>query len=215
MIKTLLLAITLLFSATAFSADSQEEAPYFMDMDFYDPAAEDIDSILEAYDNLYEQMTGLSPYTNGVGVYNDLVTEIGGCRRKNCAVYLSVNLSTQRASLFVHGKLERKYKISSGKKGFGTRTWDGRHNGRVYNAYRSSKYPGGTGLIVNGKDFGNMPYAVFYSGGFAVHGTTSISRLGRPASHGCIRQHPDNAKRFNRLTRKFGRSRTWIRIYWG
>jgi hypothetical protein len=199
--------LSLLFSAV--SAFSAEEAPNFMDSGFYDPADENVESILQMYDRYYEDVTGLSPYTNGEGVYNNLVMQIGGCRRKSCAVYLSVSLKNQRAHLYLNGRLDRSYKISSGKVGSSTYPWDGRHNGRVYDKYRSRTYPSGAGY--NG--LGNMPYAVFYYKGFAVHGTTSISKLGQRASHGCIRQHPDNAKRFNRLTRRYGRSQTWIRIY--
>ena len=39
-----------------------------------------------------------------------------------------------------------------------------------------------------------MPWAIFYDGHYAIHGTTSVSMLGRPASMGCTRLHPDNAK---------------------
>jgi lipoprotein-anchoring transpeptidase ErfK/SrfK len=38
-----------------------------------------------------------------------------------------------------------------------------------------------------------MPHAIFYSGPFAIHGTTDVGRLGQPASHGCIRLHPHDA----------------------
>ncbi len=38
-----------------------------------------------------------------------------------------------------------------------------------------------------------MPYSIFYNGNYAVHGTTSITKLGQPASAGCVRLHPDNA----------------------
>jgi lipoprotein-anchoring transpeptidase ErfK/SrfK len=39
-----------------------------------------------------------------------------------------------------------------------------------------------------------MPFAIFYDGNYAIHGTDQIKRLGKPASHGCVRLHPDNAK---------------------
>ena len=32
-----------------------------------------------------------------------------------------------------------------------------------------------------------MPYSVFFTGGYAVHGTSHVKALGRPASHGCVR----------------------------
>ncbi len=39
-----------------------------------------------------------------------------------------------------------------------------------------------------------MPFAIFYDGDFAIHGTDKISRLGEPDSQGCVRLHPDNAE---------------------
>lgn len=39
-----------------------------------------------------------------------------------------------------------------------------------------------------------MPWAIFYDGHYAIHGTTAIHMLGRPASMGCTRLHPENAK---------------------
>ena len=42
-------------------------------------------------------------------------------------------------------------------------------------------------------DWSPMPYSIFFDGGYAIHGSYEISHLGRPASHGCIRLHPDNA----------------------
>ena len=38
-----------------------------------------------------------------------------------------------------------------------------------------------------------MPHAIFFYGGFAIHGSYDIARLGGPASHGCIRLHPSAA----------------------
>jgi lipoprotein-anchoring transpeptidase ErfK/SrfK len=39
-----------------------------------------------------------------------------------------------------------------------------------------------------------MPWAIFYDGHYAIHGTMAIHMLGRPASMGCTRLHPENAK---------------------
>jgi lipoprotein-anchoring transpeptidase ErfK/SrfK len=42
-----------------------------------------------------------------------------------------------------------------------------------------------------------MPYSVFFRGGYAVHGTSYVKQLGRPASHGCVRlPHAFAAKLF-------------------
>jgi len=41
-----------------------------------------------------------------------------------------------------------------------------------------------------------MPWTMFFNGGIAIHGATpsEYKQLGRKASHGCVRVHPDNAK---------------------
>lgn len=55
-----------------------------------------------------------------------------------------------------------------------------------------------------------MPWSVFFHGGFAIHGTESIHRLGHPASHGCVRTHPVSARRIYNLIRKYGKENTEI-----
>jgi lipoprotein-anchoring transpeptidase ErfK/SrfK len=57
-----------------------------------------------------------------------------------------------------------------------------------------------------------MPWAVFFHEGWAVHGTTELRQLGRPASHGCVRLHPDNARIFFSLVREIGQQNTLISI---
>ncbi|MGP6086913.1 L,D-transpeptidase [Antarctobacter jejuensis] len=49
-----------------------------------------------------------------------------------------------------------------------------------------------------------MPYSIFFNGDYAIHGTNQISRLGRPASAGCVRLHPEHAAVLFRLTQKVG-----------
>ena len=39
-----------------------------------------------------------------------------------------------------------------------------------------------------------MPFAIFFNGNYAIHGTTEVERLGRPASAGCVRLDPGNAE---------------------
>ncbi len=55
-----------------------------------------------------------------------------------------------------------------------------------------------------------MPWSVFFHGGYAIHGTNAISRLGRPASHGCVRAHPSSAKQIFRLIQQYGKKNTTI-----
>lgn len=49
-----------------------------------------------------------------------------------------------------------------------------------------------------------MPWAIFYDGDYAIHGTEDITALGSPASAGCVRLHPDNAKTLFKMVQKHG-----------
>jgi hypothetical protein len=49
-----------------------------------------------------------------------------------------------------------------------------------------------------------MPHSIFFKGGYAIHGTSSISELGRPASHGCIRLAPQNAAKLFAMVQQEG-----------
>ena len=57
-----------------------------------------------------------------------------------------------------------------------------------------------------------MPWSIFYSGNFAIHGTNSISKLGRPASAGCVRLHPENARKLYGWVQNAGMKNTRIRV---
>lgn len=60
--------------------------------------------------------------------------------------------------------------------------------------------------------FSPMPYSVFFNDGVAVHGTGDLRNLGRPASHGCVRSHPKNAKVFYDLVQKHGMQLTRVTV---
>ncbi len=49
-----------------------------------------------------------------------------------------------------------------------------------------------------------MPWAVFFHGGYAVHGTTEIRNLGRPASHAASASTPTTPRRFSRWSSRRG-----------
>ena len=56
-----------------------------------------------------------------------------------------------------------------------------------------------------------MPYSIFFSGGYAIHATPHVGNLGRPASHGCVRLHPNHAAALYNIV-KNDRNNTTIRI---
>jgi lipoprotein-anchoring transpeptidase ErfK/SrfK len=124
-------------------------------------------------------------------------------------VWARINKTDQRLYLYVDGQIVDTFKVSTGDKKHETPLMDRQPAGPIFQKYTSKKYPGG-----NYNGLGNMPHVVFVQGGYGIHGTTrgNIPRLGKKASHGCIRLHPDNAKIFNELVRKVGLNNTWVTI---
>lgn len=111
-----------------------------------------------------------------------------------------ISLSSQTMTVTQNGIVMYKWKVSTARSGYRTPTgsyrayWASRH-------HRSRKY-----------DNAPMPYAIFFKGGYAVHATFDVKRLGRPASHGCVRLHPSNAATFFSLAQKYGLSNTKVVI---
>lgn len=131
------------------------------------------------------------------------------CRQDQCRVWARVNKTRQRLLLYVDGQLVDSFKVSTGDAKHETPNMSVRAAGPIFKKYTSKKFPGGDYM-----GLGNMPYAVFFKGGFAIHGTTpgNFVKLGKPASHGCIRLHPDDAVIFNELVRTVGLSETWVTV---
>jgi len=85
----------------------------------------------------------------------------------------------QRAKVYIDGRLEREFVVSTGAIGYDTRTGYFRpvytNHFRFYNEYYSGKYGS------------RMARAIFFSGGYAIHHTDAVRKLGTRASHGCVR----------------------------
>ena len=131
------------------------------------------------------------------------------CREKDCLLYAEIVKSSQTLYLYVASELVDSFKVSTGIKKRETPILSVRPSGPLFTKYNSKKFPGG-----NYKGLGNMPYAVFIRGGYAIHGTTpgNFLKLGTRASHGCIRLHPYNAKIFYELVKRIGLSNTWVSL---
>jgi lipoprotein-anchoring transpeptidase ErfK/SrfK len=113
-----------------------------------------------------------------------------------------IDLSRQVMTVSVGGKVYAHWPVSTGRDGYSTPTG----NFRPYLLRRmhySSKYENSP-----------MPHSVFFRGGYAIHGTQYIKRLGRRASHGCVRLHPRHAAKLFRLVLMHGFDNTRIRIRW-
>lgn len=151
---------------------------------------------------------GMKVFTQADNSGNSTEKEIP-CKQISCAVWAQVNLTQQRMYLYENGKLLDTFKVSTGDRRHKTPIMDRRFGGRLYRKYTSRKFPGGDYM-----GLGNMPYVVFIKGGYAIHGTTpgNFAKLGKVASHGCIRLHPDHAKIFYDLIKKAGAANTWISV---
>lgn len=206
-ILLLAVAIALFITAAlpAFAANYQESNV----LDELDPFSSNIDQQLEKLDREYRAQTNRRPWMERLRRTAPTNQVFSGCYRGSCKVYAHVRRSDQRLYLTVEGNSYAEWPVSTGAAGHETPNFDRHPNGRIYDQYTSTTFPGG-----NYKGLGNMPYAVFIEGGFAVHGTSAGNwkYLGRPASHGCIRVHPDNGLIFNQLVRQYGAQNVWIQV---
>ena len=111
-----------------------------------------------------------------------------------------VSLGSQTMTVTENGFVKYRWKVSTARRGYVTPTgaWSAKW---LSLNHRSRKY-----------DNAPMPYAVFFNGGYAVHATFDLKRLGRPASHGCVRLHPDNAAQFFSMAKQAGLSNTRVVI---
>jgi len=114
-------------------------------------------------------------------------------------VEVRVDKASQRMFVSVDGEMRHFWTVSTGLGG-------GPHDGsyrpqRLERKWHSRKY-----------NMAPMPYSIFFDGNYAIHGTTHVRQLGRRASKGCVRLHPQNAAVLFALVQKHGAANTRIVI---
>jgi lipoprotein-anchoring transpeptidase ErfK/SrfK len=129
-----------------------------------------------------------------------LFLEAGSAHASGSQVVARISISEQRMDVTIDGRPAFAWKVSTAGKGYRTPTGSFKPT-RMHKMWYSRKY-----------DNAPMPHSIFFHGGYAVHATPHIKRLGRPASHGCIRLHPQNASEFYELVQAFGPDNTSIVI---
>ncbi|HWK14188.1 MAG TPA: L,D-transpeptidase [Rhizobiaceae bacterium] len=107
-------------------------------------------------------------------------------------VVARVSISNQTMTVVQNGVVKHRWRVSTARKGKVTPrgSWTAKW---LSKNHRSSRYNNAP-----------MPYAIFYSGNFAVHGTNQTSRLGRPASAGCVRLDTANAAKLYSIAQRVG-----------
>jgi len=113
-------------------------------------------------------------------------------------VLIFVDKSSQRMTVSVDSSPRYQFVVSTGRAGYGTPTGT-YHPQRLERTWFSKEYYNSP-----------MPYSIFFHGGYAIHGSYEINRLGGPASHGCIRLHPQNAAALFALVKQQGIDATTI-----
>jgi hypothetical protein len=118
-------------------------------------------------------------------------------------IVVNVDKSSQRMSVSVDGITRYVWEVSTGRENYGTPS--GVYRPEVLErSHFSRKYYNSP-----------MPYSIFFHRGYAIHGSYEISKLGGPASHGCIRLHPQNAATLFSLVQRQGSGATIIVVSGG
>lgn len=113
-------------------------------------------------------------------------------------VVVSIDQSAQQMTVSVDGAVRHVWAVSTGRRGYGT------PNGHFRPQWMARRY-------FSRKYYNSpMPHSIFFHKGFAIHGTDNVSRLGGPASHGCVRLRPANAAILFDLVKEHGKKNTRI-----
>jgi hypothetical protein len=116
-------------------------------------------------------------------------------------VLINIDKTKQKMTVFVDGAERFSWPVSTGVRGYSTPS--GSYTASSMNEMWYSKE----------WDDAPMPHAVFFTkDGHAIHGTNEVKRLGKPASHGCVRLSPKNAASLYSLVAKNGLEHTQIEL---
>lgn len=97
-------------------------------------------------------------------------------------VSIMVDKTTQRMTVSVNGQQRYSWPVSTGTADYSTPV--------------GSFTPSRLARVHYSREWDNapMPHSIFFTdAGHAIHGSRAISRLGSPASHGCVRLAPKHA----------------------
>jgi hypothetical protein len=114
-------------------------------------------------------------------------------------ILINIDKAAQKMTVSVDGEQRYEWPVSTGLRGYTTPSG-------AYTASSMNK-------IWYSKQWDNapMPHAVFFTKkGHAIHGTYETKKLGRPASHGCVRLAPENARTLFALVKEKGLTNTQV-----
>jgi lipoprotein-anchoring transpeptidase ErfK/SrfK len=121
--------------------------------------------------------------------------------RAAAAIVVNVDRADQTMSVNVDGEPRYHWRVSTARRGYITPPGS-YHPQMLARRWFSSRYYNSP-----------MPHSIFFYRGYAIHGTYEISRLGGPASHGCVRLDPDHAAILFELVEREGMHNTTIVVH--
>jgi len=125
-------------------------------------------------------------------------TERLSTSNRSSQIVIRIDVSDQEMTVMQGGRRLYSWPVSTAKRGHVTPT--GTYQPQWFSRnHRSSLY-----------DDAPMPFAIFYDGNYAIHATYSTGMLGRPASHGCVRLHPENARTLYEMVYDLGKDDTYV-----
>ena len=114
-------------------------------------------------------------------------------------VLISIDKASQTMTVSLDGVQQYEWPVSTGLRGYTTPsgTYTARSMNKIWYSRQWDNAP--------------MPHAVFFTkDGHAIHGTLEVKRLGKPASHGCVRLSPENAAALFALVETTGVENTQV-----
>lgn len=108
-------------------------------------------------------------------------------------ILITIDKATQQMTVEIDGATRWIWPVSTGRRGYDTPAGSFRPF-RLEEDHYSKEW-----------DEAPMPHSIFFTGdGHAIHRSYETLRLGRPASHGCVRLDPKNAERLFTLVKGEG-----------
>ena len=117
------------------------------------------------------------------------------------AILITIDKASQRMTVEVDGRTRWAWPVSTGRQGYDTPSGSFRPF-RLEEDHYSREW-----------DDAPMPHSIFFTeAGHAIHGSYETRKLGRPASHGCVRLSPNNAAKLFRLVKRKGLSNARVTV---
>jgi lipoprotein-anchoring transpeptidase ErfK/SrfK len=124
---------------------------------------------------------------------------LGATSFASANIVIHIDKSKQRMTVFVDDVRKHTWRVSTGTRDYDTP--NGEYGAiHIKESHFSKEW-----------DDAPMPHSIFFTErGHAIHGSFQTRRLGRAASHGCIRLAPRNAEKLFALVKEKGLRKTKI-----